>query len=593
MNTITDKAPLYRALMQEGTPLLAEELRQFPSKKGDPWLADLLTQIRQQGEAFLETEAPHLSFQLFRRFWEDGDRYLFENPYFERRGRLLTFSLLCWLEPEDDRWLHALEDILWLICSEPFWCLPAHFTSMEHKPLPFEEYADQLDLFSAETGFAIAEALALCEERLAPRVVQQAQIQLEKRIFAPFLDGSRAFKFEVMRNNWAAVCGGAIGGAAIYRLQDVHKLSSILHRCLSCMQVYLDGFGPDGVCEEGVSYWNYGFGFFVCFADLLRKRTGGKIDLFADEKVEAISKSQAVFYLSGCNTISFSDGSACSHFRMGLSCYLQNRFPEAVIPEKQYAQSPLSDHCYRYCLALRDLLWYNPAARFGCPEQSAAWLENAQWLISRTSRFQLAAKAGHNGESHNHNDVGSFQLQKQGVPLLCDLGAGLYNAKYFSSQRYEVFVNASRSHNLPLINGAEQQAGLSFSSSQVTAQLGAVDSLSMELSGCYKLQELQSFHREIRHNREEGCVTVLDRFVFTQPGQVTESFVSGTPIRLEEGAAVFSCDGTELRLAVPEGAKAVLLEEQYLGHREERKTAYLLHLEFEPAKELELELCFR
>lgn len=590
MLLFTDKAPLYEALKAQGQPLLAGELQRLRENLNDPWIAGRLQLVRRQGEEYLATPAPHLPYQLFRRYWEDGDRLAFEAPYFERRGRLLAFSLLCWLEPEDVRWRHALEDTLWLICSEPFWSLPAHFTDMEHHPLPLCDYADHLDLFASETGFAIAESLSMCEGQLAADVVEQAQLQLEKRIFAPFLDGRRAFKFENMKNNWAAVCGGAIGGAALYRLKDPHALASILHRCLSCLQVYLDSFGEDGICEEGIGYWNYGFGFFACFADLLCKRTDGKIDLFADPKVAAIARGQSLFFLSGANTISFSDGSTRSGYRMGLSCFLQKKYPEAAIPDREIAESSFGDNCYRFCTAIRDLLWYDPSARFGCPAESAFWLPDVQWLISRTEKLQLAAKAGHNGESHNHNDCGSFLLLKQGVPLLCDLGAGEYTAQYFGAERYSIFVNASRSHNLPLIGGAEQQAGRAAAARDVCGQTGLEDSLSMELAGCYPLPALQSFNREIRHERAAGRVVIRDRFTLSEEKPVTESFVSCSPIRLETGCAVFARDGVELRLTFPQTLTPSLQEETYLDHEGAQQTAYLLHLTSAPAKELACEI---
>ena len=58
------------------------------------------------------------------------------------------------------------------------------------------------------------------------------------------------------------------------------------------MDYYLQGFGPDGACLEGLGYWNYGFGYFVYYADLLRKRTRGEMDWFRAEKVGRIALFQ-------------------------------------------------------------------------------------------------------------------------------------------------------------------------------------------------------------------------------------------------------------------------------------------------------------
>src|SRR5699024_179129 len=135
-------------------------------------------------------------------------------------------------------------------------------------------------------------------------------------------------RFESMHNNWCAVCAGAIGGTAIHLVADRARLAEILSRCLSTMQTYLDSFGEDGVCTEGVGYCTYGFGFFTCFADLLLHRTGGVCNLFHIPKVKAIALCQQHYFLSEGCTVSFADGSMTGGFRMGLSCRLQEIYPE-------------------------------------------------------------------------------------------------------------------------------------------------------------------------------------------------------------------------------------------------------------------------
>lgn len=50
------------------------------------------------------------------------------------------------------------------------------------------------------------------------------------------------------------------------------------------------------------------------------------------------------------------------------------------------------------------------------------------------SLWELAAKGGHNDEHHNHNDVGSFILNIDGVPMLTEIGAREY-VKDFSRRK--------------------------------------------------------------------------------------------------------------------------------------------------------------
>ena len=584
-----NKADLYEALSAGATePLLSREITEFLSRPRSQWHSRQLELVRRRALEYLDAPIPQIPYQVFKLYWTCGDRSTHHPLYFERRGRLLVFSILCWLEPEDVRWKEALEDIIWAICEEPFWCIPAHFMGPADTPLPFEQYATQLDLFSCETAFALAETLVLCRDRLSSDVVRQAELQIERRVFTPFLDGDRLFRFEDMHNNWCAVCGGSIGAAALHLMRDPVRLTNLLHRCLSCIDVYLDSFGEDGVSVEGVGYWTYGFGFLVCFADLLEKRSNGALNLFSLPKIQAIAQCQQFYYLTGNHTVSFADGSTQGGFRMGLSCWLQKRYPHAALPDKQFADDVLLDNCYRYCLSLRDFLWYDEDTRFGLPAERSVWLKDAQWLISCGSRLAVAAKAGHNGESHNHNDCGSFILCKDGQPLICDLGAGLYDAAYFGPNRYDLFINASRSHNVALPAGCEQVFGAQHAARDVDLfQSDEVDVLSMELSGCYDCPSLTGYSRSIAHDRSAGTLTLSDTLTFSQEQPFTEVFLSEDPICLEDGRAVFSRSGVSLELAYdPAQFTPSLLEEVYRAHDTGAEcTAYLLHLTSAPARE--------
>ena len=52
------------------------------------------------------------------------------------------------------------------------------------------------------------------------------------------------------------------------------------------------------------------------------------------------------------------------------------------------------------------------------------WYPSVGILVCRRGAYALGAKAGNNADSHNHNDVGSVTLYKNGAPLLIDVGVG-------------------------------------------------------------------------------------------------------------------------------------------------------------------------
>ncbi|MNV89055.1 hypothetical protein D3C71_1833170 [compost metagenome] len=75
-------------------------------------------------------------------------------------------------------------------------------------------------------------------------------------------------------------------------MNDPGLLTEILFRTESSMRYYLEGFGEDGACLEGLGYWNYGFGYFTYYSDLLRSRSGRKLDWFHNDKVRRIARFQ-------------------------------------------------------------------------------------------------------------------------------------------------------------------------------------------------------------------------------------------------------------------------------------------------------------
>ena len=101
-----------------------------------------------------------------------------------------------------------------------------------------------------------------------------------------------------------------------------------------------------------------------------------------------------------------------------------------------------------------------------------SWLPGIQVLTAREIEGSdqglfLAAKGGTNGESHNHNDIGSFIVALDGVPVLIDAGVGEYTKQTFSNRRYELWPMVSPYHNLPTVNGHQQQPGVEFAARDV------------------------------------------------------------------------------------------------------------------------------
>lgn len=535
----------------------------------NPMLSITLEKLREWAKAWRGKEIGAVRFSAFRRFDTDGDRKELENIYFDRRCRLVTFGLMSWLYGRQED-IAELENVIWAICDEYTWCLAAHLGGKSLSRLETEGFT--IDLFAAETAQALAEVLFLLKDRLHPLVAERARRTARERVVLRFLEEHSSW--ESNTSNWAAVCGGAVGMAAIYLAESQEELCQVLERLEQPFTCYLQGFASDGTCLEGMDYWTYGFSYYTAFADLLFRRTNGEIDMLKPALVQEIARFQPKCFFPYGQNVSFSDAHNGSFYYQGLLCYLRSRVKGVELPDESRRITDVCDDCGRWAMALRNLIWTEPtpikAQSGGCYP-----LKAAQWFICTTKdgRTSVAAKAGHNMEHHNHNDVGSFHLYVQGAPMLLDLGAGKYTRQYFSSQhRYENLCCCSRGHNLPVIDGQYQKEGRQYCAEHVD-----VDETGMraDIARAYGNEHLLHFVRDLRFDRQTGKLTLLESYQFTgKPGSVSERFVLKSEPQIESGRIVIQADGQTVLLHY----LAKMFAASVTTAQHEQITVYLLDL---------------
>lgn len=534
-----------------------------------------ISEIRVEGQRLEGQSIPELTNTLFSIFARTGSRLEYEGVYFERRRRLNTYVFLTLLEPGNVGHLVNLENILWSVCEEYTWCLPAHLPP-EHNVADICQF---IDLFSSETGFTLSEVVLLLGERLPLLLRTRIRHEVERRVFRPFIECG-PYEWETARHNWAAVCAGSIGAAALLMLDDPVALTDILLKTESSMHYYLEGFGEDGACLEGLGYWNYGFGYFIYYSNLLQARSEGTLNWFETDKVRRIAQFQQKSFISGSFVANFSDSEPQVRVHMGLSHYLADTYADFECPPSALRAPYTDDHCSRWAPAFRNLIW----KRNGTEEQMDDWgaasyyLPDAEWLISRYRSegrsFGFAAKGGHNAEPHNHNDLGHFILLGGGEIYAADLGSGEYTADYFGAGRYQYDCNGSQGHSVPIIGGQYQREGRQYSATVRHASTSVErDELTIELSKAYEVEGLQFlirtfvWYKEVRprlelsdkyrYNGEPERLTWTERFVTWHRPEILRSGVVQLP-----GAEVGGVEVTyDAQIVEPE-----ILTHEYLNH---------------------------
>jgi hypothetical protein len=566
--------------------------------ENNPLLKGFLAYLKKEGDRFRREPIPPLPYSLFSLFDTQGDRKQFEGPYFERRNRLLVYGLSSWLwkRPED---LSGLQDSIWAICDEYSWCLPAHMGGKSRSPAeespatrgiitgPRFDNALTIDLFACETGLALAECCAALEDYLAPAVLERARKEVYRRHIKSYLEYGAFQHWELLKMNWCSVCGGGLGAAACYLIKDDYTLGGLLHKLLPTLDRFLESFAADGACVEGLSYWNYGVSYFVIFADLLFHRTGGRIDLLKDPRFEKIAQFQQKCYLPGGASVYFSDAEN-SGFRRGLTCFLHRRIPGVTIPPAERAMKMEADNSGHFnqalrdfAQALRDLLWTENREDPPFKAAPLVILPEAQWLIASAGETAFAAKGGHNGEPHNHNDVGSFIYYKKGKMVICDLGSGQYTKDYFNENRYTNFCNQSLSHSVPLIKGESQKPGREYGARD--CRIGPGAEMVLDMAGAYGAAGLNSLKRRFVFDPLRGGLELEDRFLFSAaPLPVVERFVSLYPPRLEEEGISIDLGDSRTLLKCSVRAAPLIHEKKHCDHYGNEVPVYLVDFAFSP-----------
>lgn len=505
-------------------------------------LTDYLNDLRAEALRLKDEPLCELTFHAYKLYDTTGNRITFGNAYFQRRRCLGIFALMAWLY-EEEEYVSLTEDYLWAMCNEYTWAHPAHLNgnSLNEQVNPLT-----LDLFACETAQTLAEITYLLKEQLHPAVIRRCQSEVERRVFNPFETRTTPYWWETCHMNWASVCAGSIGMAAIWQItDDSRRLASLLSQLLPVMDYFLSGFAPDGACLEGLSYWTYGMSYFTAFADLLSLRTDNAIDLLAAGKVRAIAEFQEKCYFDGGHTVSFSDADAHDTFRIGITNYLTQYFHhELKLPPQSSAASFGTDDCARWCQMFRDFVWtagtdtvslssaktvYDPTV-CTTPQVSACVLPDAKWMIfSDTAANAGAIKGGHNGEPHNHNDIGSFFFLLHGSEVLTDLGAGEYTKDSFSDKRYTIFTNNSFSHSVPIINGNGQKTGSEYAAQTYLFETDSPDAAqaSMDIACAYGDDTLLSLIRHLTFAGQSHSLCLCDCYHFSKaPVSLTERFVT-------------------------------------------------------------------
>lgn len=503
---------------EELIPELSAAARDPRALRAHPALSDLLSQ---GSEALDEVHSiPQLTYTKYRDVQRKTERFIYERPFHARRARLAAAALQVLLG--NDEYINIMYDYMWAMCEESVWIVPQR-----------EDLT--IDLRTAATIMDLSEICVAMRDKVEDRIIARVRSEIERRVFSDYLANHESFVWYLGTNNWNGVCNGGIGTAFLLLEDDTERLAKALEIVLRGLNHFLaTAFEDDGASSEGIGYWQYGLSNFIAFSEMLRIRTRGRLDLLDNDRIREICGYPLSVMLSPEKYFAYSDCNEHNTFDAGLMARLSERAGVPQLMDVVAGTNAVVRSFGLFHTIWRSILWWDGSrprsAGVDDVHLPAGAVTRLTGQTASGATVVLAAKAGHNGVSHNHNDAGTFVVHVNGETLLCDPERGLYD-NYKKLGHAQVLFSNSYGHSVPIIAETPQSRGSQFRG-EITAFETATDRklIRMELAGAYEVSGLTSATRTFELSiggQRAGQILVGGRYESSgNPLSVEEAFVT-------------------------------------------------------------------
>ena len=508
-------------------------------------------------ERLFEKEIPLLPASVYREYVTNGNRSNYEGIYFLRRDMAIAFAVAETYENKG-RFTEKLMDVVWAIMEESTWLIPAHLYCAPYVPSTslggvFGGNAlHGIDLFSAGTCGTLASVYLLCKDKLDaidPIICKKMEYMLNERAIKNFL------QIEVW---WGGDLGGRVNNwnpwvisNILYTVAIMEKDISVRERVVTKAMRYLDNFlasyAPDGGCDEGPGYWGAaGASLFDCL-ELIEDMSGGKITIYDSELVRNIGDYIYKVNITGNRYVNFADCSPTTSPNADMLIRFGEKTNSEFLKAFGKKQAKFGNYFFAQAHMYRSLKWLSSpvVTEEICDMPLYTCLPDLGVITAReftdsSKGMFVGAKAGNNGEMHNHNDCGNFMVYYDGKPVIIDAGVGKYTKQTFSPDRYKLWFMQSGYHNLPSFGGVDQREGGRYAASDVEFD-SELRSIKSELKGAYPAEAgIESYVRKVSF---DGAVTIEEDVTLTEAKEIDfHMMLSREPEILDGG-----------KIALPEG----------------------------------------
>ncbi len=495
------------------------------------------------------------------RVHRDGNRDAWEAVAFARQERLSRAAILA-AHTIEVQWIDQVVDGIQLLCEQSSWCWPAHDDTLERHGSVLATVTDPyLDLGAGEAVSQLAwidHVLGSTLDQRAPGIRARIRHEAHTRVFTPFLERRdwHWIGLDGDVHNWNPWIHGNVLVAALRLLDRPHEANlraRIVALVVEGIDRYVSVLPKDGAIDEGYGYWWNGACRALEALDILGHATGQNLIAQIPALRETVAFPHRC-HLGDDWYVNFADSQARPtsnqpwHALHRAARLVGNQEAAAHAAAHRAVPAHESMGFGRLVRAFTDPEW-NDVGEMSAPLVRDVWLPSTQVLLAReragTRRgLSIAIKGGHNGEHHNHNDVGSLIIASDGVPVIVDAGRPTYTKQTFGPERYDIWTMQSSWHSVPEVRGCPQAHGAQYGARDVTATITETSAeLTLDLADAYPNADLQTWQRVVHLDREAHQVVLDESWEFedrssptTEPETTTRLLIAGT-VTLEPGQA--------------------------------------------------------
>lgn len=505
-----------------------------------------------KAESYIGYDWPYIPATKSLLIERTGDRDEYQSMSFKKREVLGTL-LLAEIYENQGRFIDPIINGVWSICEESFWGVPAHLPKTKEISGLVNVADPFVDLFAAETGTFLAWVDYYLGEKLdavSPQIRKRIYYETNNRIFQPLMTKHHGWMGKSASgrgpNNWNPwICSNWLNTALLLE-KDPQRRTDMVYKTLQVLDAFLNPYPQDGGCDEGPSYWGAAAASLYDNISMLNLASNDAFTyVYQDEKVKNMGKFIYRAQISPSYFLNFADADPQPKMSANMIYRYGKDIKDAdMMAFGAYYRQPENGqidrfHYFRNFFSLFMQEEYRKA-KAGLPLPKDVWLPDLQVMAARdqagtTRGFYVAAKGGHNDESHNHNDIGNYVVYYDGHPLLIDVGRGTYTRKTFSNKRYEIWYNRSDYHNTPTVNGITQQPGGQYKAEKVKYSAGkAFAEFALDIARSYPAEAgINSWQRTLRLNRGKN-VRITDNISLQKAQDITQHLMTCYPAEVSK-----------------------------------------------------------